>query len=383
MSRDIKIIFLGTQIEVAGAQRMILSQAKWFHEHGYKVEATFFYEKEKLLESWTNSYRYKITSLSGWDPTGSKLSNVFRLGQALVALFGELRSADVLIAYTPHSNLLGLPIAWLAGVPVRIGTHHGYIEGSGQLLARLHGWLTNSWICTTMVAVSKQVQDYILRVERGRQSKIVVIENGVEEAGLAGRGSDRIRVRNQLGVKEDEVMLLTVGRLTVQKGHTILLDAIKKIHGNYPNAKFFFAGEGPQRAKLEAQIATLGLEDKVSLLSVRDDVPNLLAAADVFVQPSLWEGLSLALLEAMFAKLPVLATQVEGTISVAQDEETALLAPPKDADRLASGLARLIEDAGLRRKLGQAGYARVKANYSHDVMCKSYEALILSQLDAN
>jgi glycosyltransferase involved in cell wall biosynthesis len=300
----------------------------------------------------------------------------------MTVLYSKLMSSNVLVAYTPHSNLFGLPIAWFAGVPVRIGTHHGHIEGSTQGLARLHGWLTNSWLCTKMVAVSDQVRSYAIRKEAANPDKLAVIENGVEQTAVTLSETERSNLRVELGIQPGQMMMLTVGRLTEQKGHIYLIDAAAKLLPNNPGLKFVFAGEGPKDSPLKTKVEELGVGKAVIFLGVRHDIPRLLAAADIFIQPSLWEGLSLALLEALFAKLPVLATKVEGAVSVVEDGVSALLVTPGDADALAFSLQRLIHEPELRRKLAEAGYGRATRNYGIDAMCRAYEQLVLGYLNA-
>ncbi len=369
-------------MEIAGAQRMLLSQATWFASRGYMVEALFIYDKQGLQEQWASSYSFPVLSLDGRTLGKPWISNLLQIIRAAQILFNKLRSSDVVITYTPHSNLFGLPVAWLAGVRERIGTHHGHIEGSTHALARLHGWLTNSWICTKMVAVSSQVRDYAVQKEGASIQKLVVIENGVEPVELAMSDLERTGLRRDLGIEPGQLLILTVGRLTEQKGHIFLLDAAAKLVSKKPEFKLVFAGDGPKQSTLKAKVDELGLTETVLFLGVRHDVPRLLAVADIFVQPSLWEGLSLALLESLFAKLPVLATRVEGTVDVVEDGITALLVPPGNPDSLAISLRRLITDPDLRRKLADAGYQRAKNSYSIDAMCEAYQRLISENVNA-
>jgi len=362
-------------MEVAGAQRVLLSQARWFHEHGYQVQAVFLYDKQGLAETWQSQFDFPIISLHAWKPNSFDL---FNLIGGLFRLFSLLRNqVKAIITFTPHSNLLGLPLAWLAGVPVRVGTHHGYIEGSSARLSWVHGRLTNSWLCGAMAAVSEQVRGYAIEREGVKENKLVVIENGIESLRVEKLSeAERSALRAEIGVPDGAVLLLTVGRLTLQKGHTVLLDAIAQMKTSEPLPVFVFAGDGPLRTELEQRAQQLGIAQQVRFLGVREDVNELLLAADIFVQPSLWEGLSLALLEALLAGLPVLATRVEGVVDVVEDGRSALLVPPNDATALATAIARLLKDADLRKVLGLVGQQRVKARYSVELMCQAYEDLL-------
>lgn len=375
------ILFLGTQMEVAGAQRSMLAQARWFHKQGYPVQAVFFYDKQGLQHSWQAANPFPVISLDGWRAGRPVLFNIPNLIRGLVRLFSRLRNdVKAVVTFTPHSNLLGLPMAWLARVPVRVGTHHGYIEGSSRFMAWLHARLTNSRLSSTMVAVSSQVRDYAIRQEKANEKRLVVIRNGIEP--LVKEFKNREDMRKQVGLPADGLLLLTVGRLTVQKGHTVLLDAIAKMAPRYPQARFAFAGDGPLRHSLEEQAARLGIADRVIFLGLREDVTSWLFAADIFVQPSLWEGLSLALLEALFAGLPVVASWVEGVVDVVKDQKSALLVAPGEAEPLAAAMARMIEDGALRQRIARAGQERAEKNFGIETMCKTYESLMQGLLNA-
>lgn len=378
------IVFLGTQMEIAGAQRMLLSQASWFHEKGYPVKAVFFYDKQGLTLSWQAAHPFPVISLDAWKQSSFILANLLRLLRGLSRLVRILgNNIRAVVTFTPHTNLLGLPLSQLAGVPIRIGTHHGYIEGSSRIMARLHGWLTNSRVPSRMVAVSAQVRDYAIKQEAALPNRLIVIENGIEPLKIQTLDpARRAALRADIGVPEGGQLLLTVGRLTIQKGHTVLLDAISRLKDDETKIVFAFAGDGPQLEVLQKKAGELAVNERIRFLSVRNDINELLLAADVFVQPSLWEGLSLALLEALLAGLPVVATGVEGVIDVVEDGVSALLVPPNDPAALADAIQRLVHDAGLRAKLGAAGRERAETNYSLDKMCLAYEQLMLDLANA-
>jgi glycosyltransferase involved in cell wall biosynthesis len=232
-----------------------------------------------------------------------------------------------------------------------------------------------------MVAVSSQVRDYAVLREGASGGKIVVIENGIESVESRDRSSEsRRKIRISLGLGEEVTLILTVGRLTLQKGHTYLLDAVKILASKYPRTKFVFAGEGPLRDGLQEKANNLGISNSIQFLGVRDDTEDLLFAADIFVQPSVWEGLSLALLEALRSSLPVVASRVEGVVDVVVDGESALLVPAKDPTALAESIEKLIKDPALRKQLAINGHHRFLEKYSVDRMGRSYEELILNQI---
>jgi glycosyltransferase involved in cell wall biosynthesis len=137
-----------------------------------------------------------------------------------------------------------------------------------------------------------------------------------------------------------------------------------------PHAIFVLAGDGPERPALEAQARSLGIEGRVRFLGHRTDIPQLLAVSDLFVLPSLYEGLPLSVLEAMAAGKPVIATQIGGTSEVVTDGETGLLVKPRDSNALAAAIQRLLTDQDLANRLARSALDRVRHEFSSDVMVR-------------
>jgi glycosyltransferase involved in cell wall biosynthesis len=160
--------------------------------------------------------------------------------------------------------------------------------------------------------------------------------------------------------RDDRPVVLCAARLHEQKGHRYLLDAIPDV----PNASFIFAGEGPERNALEAQSRALDISERVVFLGARSDVPALLQSCDVFVLPSLYEGLPLAVLEAMASRKPVVATRIGGTDEAVVDGETGFLVPARNPPALAAALNALLEDPDRARAMGAAGRVRVERRFS-------------------
>jgi glycosyltransferase involved in cell wall biosynthesis len=197
---------------------------------------------------------------------------------------------------------------------------------------------------------------------RWPRRKIEVIRNAIDPAPFT-RHPD-LALRRELAGKRP--LVLAVARLDPQKGHRHLLEAAREV----PQAVFALAGDGPERAELENLAARLGIRDRVRFLGDRSDIPDLLAACDVFVLPSLYEGLPISVLEAMAAERPVVATAIGGTDEVVTDGVSGLLVPPADPDAIASALRRLLGDDGLRARLASAGRARATTEFSADRMVR-------------
>ena len=182
--------------------------------------------------------------------------------------------------------------------------------------------------------------------------------------GRRPQPTDRETARFALRLPPDALVLGTLGRLTEQKGQRLLLQAVAALARDLPDLVLFLAGAGPLRDDLEAEAARLGLADRVRFLGLRRDRPTLFAAMDVFVLPSRWEGLSLALVEAMGAGRAVVATDVGGNPEVVHNGRTGLLVRPNDADALADAIGTLCRDHDLRAALGDAAAVDARARFS-------------------
>jgi glycosyltransferase involved in cell wall biosynthesis len=200
--------------------------------------------------------------------------------------------------------------------------------------------------------------------------------------GMPDRAGNRGRVRNELGIADHEVLLLAVGSLTPRKGHAILLDAMKQLTAQLPDFpwRVAIAGGGPERERLLALIDEYGFAGKAQLLGERNDIPDLQAAADIFVLPSLWEGLPLAIIEAMFAGNAIVASEASGIPEAITKGEHGLLTPPGEAAPLAEALRSVMVDPAYRQKLGEAALQRARTKFTIAAMTDAYEQLYLQHV---
>ncbi len=268
-------------------------------------------------------------------------------------------------------GMLGLRVAHEAGVPVRVVTEHlpYLLTHPGQVAE--HRQTTR--LAHRVITVSEGSRRTFLA--RGYPpEQFICIHNGIEQPVAPPLGRAR-EVRQALGVGPGAPLLLTVARLTRQKGHDVLLAAAPKVLARHPEACFAWVGEGPERARLTAQAAALGVAERVRFLGHRDDVPALLGAADLFVLPSRFEGHPLAALEALAMGLPVVGTRVCGLDEAVLPGETGLLVEPGQAEELAAAILDLLADGALRRRMGQAGRRLVAARFDARAMARETMAL--------
>lgn len=214
-----------------------------------------------------------------------------------------------------------------------------------------------------MIAVSEDVAAAVRSSFRPPAGKLITIANGVDLERYA-RHVDRKIILDRVGIPGEARVLIVVAKLMPQKGHTVLLRALAPLLDRHADLHVLLVGEGPLRGSLMSAIGRLPEAQRVHLVGNRLDVNDLLAASDLFVLPSLWEGLPMALLEAMASGLPVVATKVSGSSEVVIDNETGLLVPPGDAAGLHDAIARMLEDPERALRLAQAGLDRVTRLYS-------------------
>lgn len=295
---------------------------------------------------------------------------------AVLRLYRWIRQVRPTILHTSlfHANLPGRILGRLASVPIIICSERTMAMESVWRY-RLNRWTVG--LVDRVTAVSANVRDYCIEHIGLPAEKVLVIYNGVElpeEPPASCR-----EARAELGLPLDNAVIGTVSRLDAVKGVGVLIQAFSQVEGAY----LAVIGDGTECAKLKEATNCLGLADRVRWAGHRRNVPQLLPAFDIFVQPSLHEGLPNTVLEAMAAGLPVVATAVGGTPEAVVDGETGLLVPSRDPDALARAIIQLLGDRDLRRKMGQAGRDRVAEFFSVERMVEEterlYEQLLLEK----
>ncbi|MEZ5320110.1 MAG: glycosyltransferase, partial [Vicinamibacterales bacterium] len=203
---------------------------------------------------------------------------------------------------------------------------------------------------------------------------IEVIENGIDPERYEPAG-DRDALRARLGLAASRRYVAAIARFHPVKDHAMLLRAFARVAAERADADLLLVGDGPLRPALEAQVASLGLERRVRFLGVRHDVPDLLAASDVFVLSSVSEAASITLLEAMATGLPVVVTEVGGNPEIVRQGVDGRLTPRGDAEAFSAALTAVLADPAGAREMGRNGAARVREVYRLDRTIARYDAL--------
>ncbi len=248
-------------------------------------------------------------------------------------------------------------------------TQHG---PKAALSGAAHHWVVGRM--SRILAISEAVREAMLARREAPDSKIAVVPNGI----TAPNPGNAAGTRQSLGINVDTPLIVCAARLEREKDVASLISAVKIMRETIPNVRCLVAGEGAERNALAAQIVALGLEDSVALLGFRADAPALMAAADVFVLPSLAEPFGLVLLEAMALGRPVIATRAGGPLEIVMDGETGFLVPPSSPAALAEALKRLITNPALARQMGENGQARFQAQFTVSKMAQATLAVYRS-----
>jgi len=353
-----------------GAERMLLHLAEALRDRGHAVcplcpaNGCGWLANEFRQRGFTPE-PFDIRSLVDW--------------RGLLGLVSTLRRRRVDLVHS-HDFTMAVYGAAAAGILRRphVITMHGgrYFAGRWTHRAALRWAAARS---AGTVAVSAALQADLATVLRLPRATFHVVPNGIQPCVGSPDG-----VRRELGIGVEEPLIVAVGNLYPVKGHLVLLQAMRALstHPASADCHVVIAGRGDEEATLKAYAAAHGLAPRVHLLGYRADVADLLAAADVFVLPSLSEGVPLALLEAMFAGKGIAASAVGGVPEVVTSEREALLVPPEDPQSLATALARLLEDHALRRRLGEAARQRAERAFTVETMVDGYMSLYANAVGA-
>ncbi|MBX9856510.1 MAG: glycosyltransferase family 4 protein [Gemmatimonadaceae bacterium] len=303
-------------------------------------------------------------------------------GRVDLSLMGRLASAfrdfkaDIVHLHGYKEDLYGLPAARRAGVPA-VATNHLW-NGSDRMVRlyeRLDALVLRT-LAPRIVAVSGGIRDEMMA--RGvSEERISVIPNAVPYSFLEDvDGVKSSQPGREITGELDEFVVATCARLAPEKGHQYMLDALSLLASRgVRSVHWRVVGDGPLRSWLEHEIRSRALDDCVMLDGYRSDVRSILAAVDAVVQPSLKEGMPIALLEAMALGVPVIATAVGAVPEFVRDGVSGILIAPADPISLADALQRFQTDPKFRKQVGAAARADVRSRFTPEVMALQYEAV--------
>jgi glycosyltransferase involved in cell wall biosynthesis len=362
-----RILHLISSSGLLGAERVLLELAEHSRRAGLKVTIGVFENNQSPNLDLAKNAKGKDFDVQIFPCNGRLDKKTIRM----IKDYMDKAGVQILHSHNYKSNFY----AWraLSGNNIRwVVTNHGRRFGPKLMLYNLlDGFVVRR--ADRVIAVSKQIARK-LKLARIDSQKICLIENGVSLDRFQKKiASDSMR--ESLGIKKDVPVVGTVGALTEEKGHLYLLKAIPMVVQKFQEAIFLFVGDGSERPGLEKEASCLGIKDNVIFAGMRNDIPEILSILDVFVLPSLNEGLPMALLEAQAARIPVVATRVGAIPDVLEDRITGILIPPKKPQAIAEAIIMILSDRKTTLEMAGKGFERVRDNFSSEKMANKYLCL--------
>ncbi len=357
-----RVLLFVTDFQIGGTERQVVNLARGLQASEFEPQVGCFRLRgaflEELRESSVRIAEFPIGPLWGLAALRSQRKLALYLRQQRIALVHS---------FGTYPNLFALPAARMARV-----RSVAAIRDTGDHLSAWRRRLQRQAcaLADRVAANAFAVREHLV-AEGYEANRLSVIHNGIDVERFGGTAS-AARVRAQLGVPARAPLVAMLARLTGLKGAEYFLQAAALAAQSAPEARFLVVGDGgclgpggpDYRGQLEAMAGRLGIGERVVFAGFRTDVPELLQAVTVAVQPSLSEGLSNVVLEAMAAGLPVVATEVGGNGEMVEHGVSGLLVPPRDAGALAAAIGRLLAEPALARSLGAAGRRRAASCFS-------------------
>lgn len=368
---ELRILLVSTSLGMGGADNQVFRLACGLQDRGHRV---------RLVSMVTPGPIGELAARSGIPVESLGMARGIPDPRALLAFARMIRreQPQVLHSHLIHANLLARLVRVIAPVPIVVCTVHSIWEG--RMFRELAYRLTDR-LCDLTTQVSYAGAERYVRVNAVPPGKIQVIPNGVDTRRFRPDPQARDRVRSELQLGQ-EFTWLAVGRFEVAKDYPNLLQAFAQVAARREDATLIVAGGGTLRDEVERLAGSLGLTRRVRFLGIRQDIPDLMNAADAYVLASAWEGMPVVLLEAAACGLPAVATDIGGCSEVVRPGETGYLVPPRTPEALAQAMLHIMAlTPAERRAMGAAARARVEAHYSLEKMIDRWEALYRTLLE--
>jgi glycosyltransferase involved in cell wall biosynthesis len=369
MKPKIKILFIITSSGIGGAEKILYYTATGLNYNKYDVSVCSLKKNGEIAgDLEKQGIEVCCLHMGGRERFLGWLSSII----TLIRLFPYLiRIRPTIIhSFLFRANILARIAGYLTGVPIVISSVR--VMGGEKKYFHYVEMIT-SFMVDHYVAVSESVKRYIIDKSKISAEKISVIYNGVNI-----KSQDDLHEQNPkmpFKIEDEDRILMTVGRLHEQKGHCYLIQAVSKVRKEFPKVKLLVTGEGEEENNLKKLVKSLDLTNKVIFAGLSSDIEGILPIAELFILPSLWEGLPNVLLEAMAAGKPVVATKVGGIPEIVVHGETGILIPPRDTDALAIAIIDLLQNKLKAKNMGEAGRIRAGKRFSIYKMIEKTENL--------
>jgi glycosyltransferase involved in cell wall biosynthesis len=371
-----RVFFLVDSFEIGGTETQAVELALRLDPARYAVTLGCLQMRGPLLAKLDGS----TVSVMEWNAGGgvNSPSGIYQILR--LARFLRRSRFDIVHAHDLWSNLLAIPAARLARVPVIISSRRDlghlawYTPGRRKFLRHLQS------LSTAVLANSGQVSEQLVHEDGFRPEFIRVVHNGID----LDRFSRLVPERGRMfpGLQDCKLIVCTGNMHSDVKGHLTLIGAARRICSRFPQVKFVLIGDGKKRAEFESKVSEFGLQPNFLFLGSRQNVSEILACCDMAVLPSQAEGFSNALLEYMAMGLPTVATDVGGNPEVIENGRNGLLVKPNEPAALADALLSLLENPQFASQLGAAGRERVRRHFDFGQLTSNVDALYTELLQA-
>ncbi|MDH1622350.1 glycosyltransferase [Pseudomonas chengduensis] len=356
------VLFVITGLGMGGAENQVVNLADKFAEKG--LDITIAYMLEPVMVEPKNK-NVKLVWLGGTKSAVGMLTSL----KNLVKLIRE-NKPDVVHSHMFHANILARLASIFASVPKSVSTAHNTNEGGKirMLVYRLTNWLSDVFTNVSYDAVHSFEEKKA--VSKG---KMLAVGNGIDVEHFTFSSHARSNIRAELGL-QDKKVFITIGRFHEAKDYPNLINAFAKVVLCSENCHLLIVGDGELRSVIENKIAQLGLQQKITLLGVRKDIPDLLSTSDVFVLSSAWEGFGLVVAEAMSCERIVIGTDSGGVANII--DRYGYVVSPRDPDSLAQGMQKALALSEMEAsELGQKARQRIVEHFSLDAAVQKWLAI--------
>lgn len=375
----LQVLQVITRMIVGGAQETVLSTAALLDKRRFHVEVLCGAQtgSEGSLIKEACALGIPLTIL----PDLVREINPWRDLRALLEIYRIIKDNRYIIVHTHSSKagILGRAAAWLAGTPIIVHTVHGWSfhDYMSPLMRRVFLWLERRMAACTnaFVVVSSHDMQKGLREKIGKPEQYHRIRSAIPLEEFDPVRVSREQVRQELGLPLDAPVLGNVGRFSPQKNPLAWVRVASIVAHNLPKCHFLLIGDGPLRAQVEEQLVKEGIAERTILTGLRRDVPRMLAAMDVFLLTSLWEGLPRVIPQALAMQVPVVAQRVGGVAEAILHNEMGYLCYPGDLEELAKRCVELLQNGHLRREMGRRGREHVLKEFPQQQMIEQLAAL--------
>lgn len=362
--RPLRTAFVITSMPVGGAETLLLNLIRGMNRERFSPELICLKELGPIGEVLAS----EIPTHHSLIRSKYDLTILHRLGR----LFRSRQIDAVITVGAGDKMFWGRLAAKHAGVPVICSALHstGWPDGIGKLNRLL------TPITDIFIAVAQSHGKFLVEFERFPESKVAIIRNGIDANRFIPNPSDRLSIRNELGLEIGVPLVGIVAALRPEKNHALFLDVARRTSDIVPDAHFIIIGEGPERAKIEAMVLEKQLQSNVHLLGNRNDTPRWLAALDVFLLTSHNEANPVSILEALACGVPVVSTNVGSIAETVQDGLTGYTVEPGNAQEASCRVLQLLLDSVHANELGNRGRELVQETGSLEAMVNGYQNLI-------